>query len=134
MFRFENETIHLENLRVDCIIGINPDERVHPQPLVITLAFQHWFEPAAAKDTIERTINYSEVAAEVRRFVIAGRYKLLETLARRLAEHLCERFGLAHLHMHVRKPQAVTESDGAAVSLTIVREQTNVAIEPEVGM
>ncbi|MBI3993906.1 MAG: dihydroneopterin aldolase [Candidatus Lambdaproteobacteria bacterium] len=133
MYRFENETIHIDKLRVECIIGVNADERVHPQPLLIDIAFRHWFEPAAARDNIDRTVNYSDVAAETRRFVIAGRYHLLETLARRLAEHLCDTFGLAHLELHVRKPQAVADSDGPAVSLTIVREHGDVQVEPEVG-
>ena len=133
MFHFENETIHIDNLRVECIIGVNPDERVHPQPLLISIAFRHWFEPAAARDSIDRTVNYSDVAAEARRFVIAGRYHLLETLARRLAERLCETFGLAHLELKVRKPNAVAGSDGPAVSLTIVRELGDVKVKPEVG-
>jgi dihydroneopterin aldolase len=120
---FRDETIHLDNLRVDCIVGVKPDERQSEQPLLISLAFAADFGPAAERDDLARTVDYSEVARETRSFVRAGRFLLLETLARRLALHLCERFSLRRITLSVRKPQAVPDSDGPAVSLTVVREE-----------
>ena len=122
MYRFAQETIHIDNLHVECIIGIHPHERERPQPLLVSVAIPTEFTRAAAAERIEATLNYSAVADAIREFVIAGRFQLLETLARGLARQLCERFGLAGLHLRVRKPQAVSGSDGAAVSLTVTRE------------
>lgn len=122
MLRFEDETIHIDNLRVECIIGINPGERETPQPILISVSFRQSFEAAAASDSIESTLNYSEVAQAMREFVVDGRFQLLEALARHLGTALCERFNLDHLTLHVRKLQAVSGSDGPAVSLTLVRE------------
>ena len=122
MWRFEDETIRIENLEVRCIVGVRPTEREREQPLVMGIAFPQDFGAAAAEDALERTVNYSEVAQAARDFVRAGRFGLLETLARGLGVHLCERFGLARVHLQVRKPQAIADSDGPAVSLTVVRE------------
>lgn len=122
MWRFEAETIHIENLKVQCIIGVRPTEREREQPLVMSIAFPQDFGDAAEGDTLERTVNYSEVAQAARDFVREGRFGLLETLARRLGVHLCERFALARVALHVRKPQAIADSDGPAVSLTVARE------------
>lgn len=122
MWRFEDETIHLDGLRVQCIVGIRPFEREHEQPLVMSLAFPADFGAAERSGALEATVDYSAVAAAARAFVREGRFELLETLARRLGVHLCERFALARVHLHVRKPQAVSDSDGPAVSLTVVRE------------
>jgi len=119
--RYSEETIHLVNLRVECIIGVNPDERVREQPLIVSLSFPASFAAAARNDDLRRTVNYSEVAEAIRAFARAGQYRLLETLARRLAAHLGARFGLARLSLHLRKPQAVAGSDGPAVSLTFRR-------------
>ena len=122
MWRFEAERIHIENLRVDCIIGVNPDEREREQPLLISLYFPADFGPGEAGDDLSGTVNYSHVARETRSFVREGRFRLLETLARRLGAHLCEHFALNGLRLYVRKPEAVADSDGPAVSLTITRE------------
>ncbi len=122
MWRFDDETIHIDNLQVRCIVGVRPFEREHEQPLLISIALPADFGAAAASEDLERTVNYSTVAAAARDFVREGRFQLLETLARRLGVHLCERFGLARVSLHVRKPQAINESDGPAVSLTVTRE------------
>jgi FolB domain-containing protein len=122
MWRFEGETIRIDNLQVRCIVGVRPDEREREQPLVLSIAFPAEFAAAAESETLERTVDYSEVARAARAFVQEGRFRLLETLARRLGVHLCERFGLARVNLHVRKPQAIPDSDGPAVSLTVTRE------------
>jgi len=118
MSKFRDETIHLENLRVDCIIGVRPHERETPQPLFITLSFPWDFGPAHETEALETTVNYSAVAQETTRFVQAGEFQLLETLARSLAQHLGQQFGLTELSLKVTKPQAIPASDGPAVSLT----------------
>ncbi len=122
MARFEEETIHIANLRVECIVGVRPRERERPQPLVISASFPADFAAAAEDEALEATVDYSAVAREIAAFVQEGRFMLLETLIRRLAAHLGERFGLSRVRLHVRKPEAVPDSDGAAVSLTWVRD------------
>ncbi|MCZ6843986.1 MAG: dihydroneopterin aldolase [SAR324 cluster bacterium] len=115
--RFSAETIHLKNLQVECIVGVRPHERDTPQTLIVTLSFPWDFSAAAASESLSSTVNYSEVAESVRAFLQVGRYQLLETLARELAGHLGETYSLARLHLSVRKPGAVSGSDGAGVSL-----------------
>jgi dihydroneopterin aldolase len=122
MWRFEDETIHLDNLRVECIVGVRPHEREREQPLLLSIAFPADFGPAADSGELLRTVDYSAVAQAARAFVVEGRFALLETLARRLGQHLCERFGLPRVRLHVRKPLAVPDSDGPALSLTVHRD------------
>jgi FolB domain-containing protein len=119
--RFSDETIHLVNLRVDCIVGVNAAERVREQPLIVTASLRRDFGPAAAAEDLAATLDYALVAQAIRDFVRQGRFHLLETLVRRLAEHLAQRFGLQELELHVRKPLAIAESDGAAVSLKLTQ-------------
>lgn len=121
MWRFEEETIHIENLRLECIIGVHPEERERAQPLLISLSFPFDFAKAAAAESLPETVDYSAVAGSAREFVIQGSFQLLETLARNLGVHLCERFALSSIRITVKKPNAIAESDGAAVSLTVLR-------------
>ena len=119
MHRIADETIHIANLTFPCIIGVNPEERTAEQPLVVNLSFRADFARAAGTDDLKHTVNYSEVAQEIRDFSRAGRFRLLETLARRLAVHLSERFRLTDLTLQLRKPNALAGSDGPVVSLRL---------------
>jgi 7,8-dihydroneopterin aldolase/epimerase/oxygenase len=119
MHRFTEETVQIANLRFPCIIGVNPEERTTEQPLVVTVWFRADFARAAETDDLKHTVNYADVAREIRDFSRAGRFRLLETLARRLAHHLSERFCLTDLTLHIRKPNAVPDSDGPVVSLRL---------------
>ena len=119
MQRFTEETVRIHNLRFPCIIGVNPEERTTEQPLVVTVAFRGDFAHAAETEDLKHTINYSEVAQEIREFSRAGRFRLLETLARRLAAHLSDKFRLTELTLQIRKPLAVADSDGPEVSLRL---------------
>jgi dihydroneopterin aldolase len=120
-YQFSDETIHLTNLRVNCIIGVNPHERVDEQPVIVNASFQWDFTGAAADEDLSWTVNYSDVAQAIRSFARAGKFHLLETLARQLAAHLCDQFSLNHLTLHIRKPTVIADSDGPAVSLTVRR-------------
>ena len=122
MWRFEKETIHVEGLRVNCIVGVHPHEREREQALVISLAFPFDFSAAAQGEVLDATLDYSAVTREAAAFVQQGRFQLLETLARGLGTRLCERFDLPSIRLHVRKPGALADADGAAVSLTVVRQ------------
>jgi dihydroneopterin aldolase len=119
MHRFTDETVQINNLRFPCIIGVNPEERTTEQLLVVTVTFRGDFARAAETDDLKHTVNYSDVAHEIRDFARAGRFQLLETLARRMALHLSERFRLTDLTLHIRKPQAIADSDGPEVSLRL---------------
>ena len=116
---FCDETVQIANLRFPCIIGVNPEERTTEQPLVVTVSFRADFARAAESDDLAHAVNYADVAREIRDFSRAGRFHLLETLARRLADHLSERFRLTDLSLHIRKPNAVPDSDGPVVSLRL---------------
>ena len=118
MGTFHKETIHIHNLRVEAIIGIHPHERDQPQPLIISLSFPWDFSRAAATEAVNATVDYSDMSAETTRFVQAGKFRLLETLARELAAHLGTSYGLERLDLEVRKPDAIDSADSAAVSLT----------------
>lgn len=123
MPEISNETIYIENLRVQCIIGVRAHEREQPQPLVISASFPWDFSRSGESERLEDTVDYSAMAQAIREFAQTGQFQLLETLARRLADHVGQRFGLARLHLHIRKPEAIGESGGAAVSLDWQRGQ-----------
>ncbi len=119
MPEFSEETIHIVDLEVRCTIGVHLEERTRNQPLVVNASYRQDFAAAAEGDRIGDTVDYSRFSAAIREFVENSRFELLETLIRRLALHLAGQFPVRHLTLHIRKPQAIPGSAGAAVSLTL---------------
>ncbi len=55
------DRIHIKDLVVSGILGINPDERVNPQNVLINATLWVDTRPAAASDDIEDAVNYRTV-------------------------------------------------------------------------
>lgn len=119
-------TIGFEALTVDCIIGINDSERVTPQPLIIDLHARlrknEKSETGIPADDDEEhkdndtkaaiVINYSALAACCRRVVVEGRFGLLETAARRIADGVAREYAqqVEWVRVHLRKPKALPDA------------------------
>lgn len=115
------DTIFVEGLRVEAILGIFPEERVTPQPVVFDIEFLVDTNAAANSEDIEQTVSYATVAEEISALTINGRYQLVETLAQACADLLLQRFGVPWARIKVSKPQAV--ANAAAVGVVIERSQ-----------
>ena len=62
----EPDAILLEGLRVECIIGDLPHERIFPQELFLDLELICDLRPAGRSDALADTVNYVAVAEAVR--------------------------------------------------------------------
>ncbi len=82
------DCIELRKLRVDCVVGVYPSERTHPQPLLVDLALHFDARPAARGGGLAASIDYARLAGEVRFLLAASRFYLLETAADALARYL----------------------------------------------
>jgi len=116
------ETIHIENLRVSGVIGVHPEERVRRQPLLVNLSLEQRFDRAAEGDSIGHTVDYSALCKAIQVFVERSEFQLLETLIRKLADHLAIQFPVDRFTLHIRKPEAIADADAAAVSLIWARD------------
>ena len=98
-----DDSILLSGLKVAAWIGVPAEERAEPQVLSISVEMV----PARALpdlgDSLEHTVDYALVAAEVRRLAASQKRRLLETLAEDLAVALLERFPLRRVSVEVRK-------------------------------
>lgn len=99
-------TLFIRSLPVDCIIGIHPFERASRQRLLISLTLSTDFSEAAAEDDIERALDYTALANRIEAFARDGQFKLIETLAERLADELFQP-PIDSLEIEVVKPAAL---------------------------
>jgi dihydroneopterin aldolase len=121
-----DDTIFLRGLEVECIIGFIDWERRVKQTVVIDLELPVDCRAAAIRDEVEDTLDYKKVAKRVIAFVEASEYKLVETLAHRLALFLLEEFGVAWIRLSVNKPGAIRGSRDVGMSI----ERTRADLSP----
>ena len=115
--------IGLEALRIDCIIGIHPQERVTEQPVLLDLEVEQDFAAAAASDNFTHTSDYSTMAELLTELAQRREYQLLETFAEEAAAMLFETLPeITALRLKIRKPQAVP---AAAASFVRIERRRN---------
>jgi 7,8-dihydroneopterin aldolase/epimerase/oxygenase len=121
-----SDIIFLRGLTVECIIGFIDWERRVKQTVVIDLEMPVDCRTASIRDEVEDTLDYKKVAKRVIAFVEASEFKLVETLAHRLALLLLEEFGIAWIRLSVNKPGAISGSRDVGVSV----ERTRADLSP----
>ena len=114
------DKVFIRDLTFNAILGILPEERVQPQPVIINLTLITDITVAAASKNIGDTLNYAEVADAVRGLTVEGEYLLIETLVEDIAK-VCLEAGADAVSVRVEKPNAVSEA--SAVGVEIYRER-----------
>lgn len=113
------DTVFIETLEVETVIGIYDWERKIRQRVVLDIEMGFDNTRPAASDRIEDTINYKAVSKRLIAFVEASHFELVETLAERCAEIIQREFEVKWLRLKLAKPGAVTGAK--AVGVTIER-------------
>ena len=113
----KQDTVFVRGLEVECIIGLIDWERRIKQKVVIDLELPIDCARAAVSDDVVDTLDYMSVASLVMEFVGQSQFKLVETMAHRLALLLLERFGMEWIRLSINKPGAVRGSRDVGVSI-----------------
>ncbi|UCC13596.1 MAG: dihydroneopterin aldolase [Gammaproteobacteria bacterium] len=101
------DTIFLNDLRIETVIGIFDWERKVRQTVSIDLEMAADIRRAAATDAIDDTLDYKGVAKRVISFVEASDFGLVETLAERIAKIVVEEFEVPRVKVTLHKPGAI---------------------------
>lgn len=118
--------VHLRDLRIDCIVGVEEGERERPQPLVLEVSVGLDLEEAAGGD-LGATVDYQALESEVRFLVEEGRWRLIESVAVVVLRHVLRPDGrgaaapaIERARVRVTKPEALGRA--AVPSVEIERE------------
>ena len=101
------DKIYLHGLSVDAIVGIWDWERKIPQTVSIDLDMSADVAKAAASERLEDTLDYKSVSKRIQALVVESQFKLVETMAERIAAVLLDEFGVGWVRVKVNKPGAV---------------------------
>ena len=113
------DTVFIEDLRVDTVIGIYPWEREVRQTICFDLEMGADIKQAAQTDSIEFTLNYHAVVIRVTEFVQGSGFLLVERLAEEVVALIRREFDVPWVKLCLRKPGAV--GNAKAVGLIIER-------------
>jgi len=111
------DRIFLRGLTAECIIGFIEWERRVKQTVVVDLELPVDCRRASISDDVADTVDYKRVAKRVLAYIEASEFKLVETLAHRLAMLLLEEFGLEWVRISLNKPGAIRSSRDVGVIL-----------------
>ena len=115
------DRIFLRGLAIECIIGFIEWERRVTQTVVIDLEMPVDCSRAAQTDDVADTLDYKKVAKRVIAFVGQSQFKLVETLAQRIAMLILEEFSVPWVRLTVNKPGAIRGSRDVGVSIERTR-------------
>ena len=103
------DRIFIENLRLDCLIGVTGEERRRAQKVVVDVSLILDLGRAASSKRIEDTVDYREAKRQISQFVSTGEFLLLESLAEGIASLALDRFKIERVVVKVRKEKYSVE-------------------------
>ena len=109
------DTVYIEGLKTDAVIGVYDWERSIRQTLVLDLELASDNRAAAATDGIADAVDYDAISKRILAYVQASEFELIETLAERVAAIVLSEFNIPWLRLKLSKPGAVAEANDVGV-------------------
>nr|WP_321268252.1 dihydroneopterin aldolase [uncultured Sulfurimonas sp.] len=95
-------TIHIEDLKFQCIIGILDFERVTPQDVIININIDYLYE--------KEFINYAQVVEIVKDIMIKSEFLLIEEALNNINLKLIKEFSsIKSMHIKITKPSILRD-------------------------
>lgn len=111
------DSVLIERLTVDAVIGVYDWEREISQTLLIDLEMAWDNRLSGQSDDVDDALDYARVSEAVADFFTHNQPRLLEAAAEGLSARLRNEFGIAWLRLVIRKPGAVPQARSVGVSI-----------------
>ena len=116
------DKVLISDLLVRGIIGINPDERVKKQDIVINIVMDTDIRRAAETDDIDDMTTYKDISKQVIDFVEASSFLLVERLATEIARLVLRELTVSRVQVRVEKPGALRFARSVGIEIERTRE------------
>ena len=111
------DSIVIEELLLRTILGINPEERVNRQDVVITVRLETDTRKAGRSDNIDDAINYRTLTKDIIAFVEGSEFLLVERMAEEIAQLCLRDVRVTRTFVTVHKPGALRFARSVGVSI-----------------
>ena len=111
------DSIVIRDLRIEVLIGIHRREQHAPQTVSLDLEIGLPGEAVFASDRVADTIDYEQVALRIKALASSGHFRLVETLAERIARLLIDDFGARWVKVSAAKIAILPNAKFVGVSI-----------------
>lgn len=112
------DRIYIEDLTIRCLIGINDDERINKQDVVINLSIEVDLTKPCASDDVSDTLDYKVLKKKIYTHIEDSSYFLIEKMAQSIADIVLEDKRAEEVTVRVDKPGALRFAESVAVEIT----------------
>jgi len=130
-----SDLLRVDDVEVDCVIGVYAEERTTSQPLRVSLALVLDAARAARSGHLDDTVDYARLFGQLRFVLVHGAFQLIETAAESLcAVVLRAAPAVDDVTLTLAKPRALAGNGLPSLTLTRRRARStsgddNVAVE-----
>ena len=117
------DQIHIRDLLLRAIIGINDEERRNRQDVLISLALDVDMRAAGESDDIQDAVNYRSLTKRIIQLVEGSEFYLVEKLAAEIAKICLSDPGVQRACVTVEKPGALRFARSVGVTIERGRGQ-----------
>ena len=115
------DRIIIRDLTIRCIVGINDEERIKQQDVIINISMDADLKKAGVTDDFAETVDYKKIKLDVYDLVEKSKYFLIEAMAENIANICLERDMVKSVTVSVDKPGALRFATSVAVEITRTR-------------
>ena len=117
------DRLMIRGLELRCVIGVQDWERRMPQRVIVDMELRGDFSAAADADDLSDAVDYRTVCVKAIEVAAEGEYRLVETLADRIARagleaHKC----VSEVTVSVFKPLALAGFGAAEARVEVTRD------------
>jgi dihydroneopterin aldolase len=116
-------TIKIDQIKVDCIIGVYDTERINKQRLYIDIELDYDSTNACQTDYLKYAIDYFQITEDIHEFVSQSSYQLIEALTSAIADRILLNDLIENTQVTVSKPEALSKAN--TVSFSLLKKQNS---------
>ncbi|KAF9579791.1 trifunctional dihydropteroate synthetase, partial [Lunasporangiospora selenospora] len=115
-----DDVIFVKDLKLSCIIGVNPWEREEEQVVVLNLKIYPGMDdtPDRKADYVSNTHNYRTIVRTITKYIEASSYKTVEAFVTSVARIAIEKCHVSKITVKMEKPSAIVFAGSAGVEIT----------------
>jgi dihydroneopterin aldolase/D-erythro-7,8-dihydroneopterin triphosphate epimerase len=121
------DQVFVEGLLLRTIIGVNPDERIKEQDVIIDITMDVDARPAGRSDDLADSVDYRAITKNVIALVESSSYFLVEKLAHEIARVCLDDPRVEGVQVRVQKPGAVRFA--RSVGVQVYRNRADMGAE-----
>ena len=115
------DQIIIKDLLLRGIIGINEDERINKQDILINIVMYADTRAAADSDNIDNAVNYRTITKRIVRHVEGSSDYLVEKLVNDIARIILVEYGVERVIVRLEKPGALRFAESVGIEIDRTR-------------